>query len=156
MLLPLCEAKNRQLKLPSSQNYSRSLPSPPYTRRFEGSKQYGFVLVCVLGNCNVFTQPMIVFCTLYFVFFHFPESPSSSLHSIYDILLLITISDDFILFSSAILDTLSTIKHEPALCLTALPPSHSDSLVWVWGRTQYLTETAPWKCGCWISPSTRF
>ena len=84
------------------------------------------------GGGPALTQPMIVFCTLYFEP-HFPNSLASSLHSIYGILLLITISDhDFILYSSAILDTMSTIQHEPALCSMALLLLHSNSFVWVW------------------------
>ena len=73
---------------------------------------------------------MIVFCTMYF---NFPESPSFlfTLH--------VTISvHDLILYSSAILDTPSTIKHDPALYSIALRPSHSDSFVWVWD-TEYNT-----------------
>ena len=85
--------------------------------------------------CNVFTQPMIVLCTLYFTF---RNSLASSLHSIYGLLLLITISVlDLILYSSAILDTPSTIKHEPALCSMALLLLHFDSFDW--SGTQYLT-----------------
>ena len=106
----------------------------PRTLGHSGVLEYVFVGVFV-ETCSVMYSLSTVFCTLYLTS---SNSLASSLHSIYAILLLITISvHDLILYSSAILDTLSTIKHERALCLMDLLLSHSDLLVWVWD-TQHI------------------